>query len=111
MTKSEEEGEIVGRLARAAPETLRTDAGTNLALALGTPPRTHGVPRQSTMVLSDRELSALRLLPSRLTNAEMARECLMSVNTIKTHLKSIYAKLGVSSRAEAVSQAAVMGLL
>ena len=52
------------------------------------------------MILTDRELPVLRFLPSHLTNAEIARECFMSVNTVKAHLKNIYAKLGVSTGAE-----------
>ena len=55
--------------------------------------------------------SVLRFLPSRLTYAGIARECLMSVNTVKTHLKRIYTKLGVSSRAETVGRARLLGLL
>ncbi len=106
-----EEGDVVARLARAAAESLRTEAGASLALALGAPSRAHGGLRQSTVVLSERELSVLRFLPSRLTNSEMARECFMSVNTVKSHLKGIYAKLGVSSRADAVSRASLLGLL
>ena len=53
----------------------------------------------------------LRLLPSRLINAGIATECGMSVNTVKWHLKDIYAKLGVSSRAEAVERARLLDLL
>ena len=63
------------------------------------------------MILTDRELSVLRFLPSHLTNAEIASECLMSVNTVKAHLKNIYAKLGVSSRTETVDRARLLGLL
>ena len=53
----------------------------------------------------------LRFLPSRLTNAEIARECAVSVNTVKANLKNIYAKLAVSSRAETVERARLLGLL
>ena len=106
-----DEGPAVARLARAAAESLGTEPGTSLSVALGSPPRPRGTPRQSTAVLTDRELSVLRFLPSRLTYAEIARECLMSVNTVKTHLKSIYAKLGVTSRAETVERARLLGLL
>jgi LuxR family transcriptional regulator, maltose regulon positive regulatory protein len=53
----------------------------------------------------------LRFLPSHLTNAEIARECFMSVNTVKTHLKHVYAKLGASSRAETVERGRLLGLL
>jgi LuxR family transcriptional regulator, maltose regulon positive regulatory protein len=106
-----EEGPTVTRLARAAAESLGTESGTSLSVALGSPPRSRGTPRQSTPVLTERELSVLRFLPSRLTNAEIASECLMSVNTVKTHLKSIYAKLGVSSRAATIERARLLGLL
>jgi LuxR family transcriptional regulator, maltose regulon positive regulatory protein len=106
-----EEGPAVARLARAAAESLGTESGANLAVALGSPPRSRGAPRQPAAILTDRELLVLRFLPSHLTYAEIARECLMSVNTVKTHLKSIYAKLGVSSRAETVERARLLGLL
>jgi LuxR family transcriptional regulator, maltose regulon positive regulatory protein len=53
----------------------------------------------------------LRFLPTRLSNAEVATECFMSVNTVKTHLKGIYTKLGVSSRSQAVDRARLLGLL
>jgi LuxR family transcriptional regulator, maltose regulon positive regulatory protein len=106
-----EEGAVVARLARAAAESLGTESGINLSVALGSPPRPRGTSRQQAAVLTERELSVLRFLPSRLTNAEIARECFMSVNTVKAHLKSVYAKLGVSSRAETVERARLLGLL
>ena len=106
-----EEGPAVARLARAAAESLGTESGTSLSVALGSPPRLRGTPRHPAAVLTDRELLVLRFLPSRLTNADIARECLVSVNTVKANLKNIYAKLGVSSRAEAVERARLLGLL
>ena len=106
-----DEGPAVTRLARAAAESLGTESGTNLSVALGSPPPSRGTPRQPVAILTDRELSVLRFLPSHLTNPEIARECIMSVNTVKTHLKRIYAKLGVSSRAETIKRARLLGLL
>jgi ATP/maltotriose-dependent transcriptional regulator MalT len=106
-----EEGATVARLARAAAESLGTGSGTSLSVALGSPPRPRGTPREPTPLLTDRELLVLRFLPSRFSNAEIARECLMSVNTVKAHLKRIYAKLGVASRAAAVQRARLLGLL
>ncbi len=106
-----EEGAAVARFARAAAVSLGTESGTSLAVALGSPPRSRGTPRQLAAVLTESELSVLRFLPSRLTNAEIARECFVSVNTVKTHLKSVYAKLGVSSRAQTVERARLLGLL
>jgi LuxR family maltose regulon positive regulatory protein len=106
-----DEGPAVARLARAAAESLGTESGTDLAVALGSPPRSRGAPRQPAAILTEHELSVLRFLPSHLTYAEIARECFISVNTVKTHLKRIYAKLGGSSRAETVERARLLGLL
>ena len=61
--------------------------------------------------LSDREADVLRLLASDLDGPEIARTLVVSVNTVRTHTKSIYAKLGVNSRRAAVHRAQDMGLL
>jgi LuxR family maltose regulon positive regulatory protein len=61
--------------------------------------------------LSERELAVLRLLPSGLSQREIAAELYVSFNTVKTHVRSIFAKLGVASRAEAVERARELGLL
>jgi LuxR family maltose regulon positive regulatory protein len=62
-------------------------------------------------LLSERELAVLTLLPSLLTAREIAAEFMVSVNTVKSHIRSIYAKLGVSSRRDAVLHAHDRGLL
>jgi len=54
--------------------------------------------------LSERERTILRLLGGVLTEREIARELFLSFNTVHTHVKAIYRKLGVTSRAEAVAQ-------
>jgi LuxR family maltose regulon positive regulatory protein len=61
--------------------------------------------------LSERELEVLRLLQSELDGPEMANELVVSLNTLRTHTKNIYAKLGVSSRRAAVRRAAELDLL
>jgi LuxR family maltose regulon positive regulatory protein len=61
--------------------------------------------------LSERELDVLRLLGSDLTGPAIARELIVSLNTLRTHTRNIYAKLGVSSRRAAVRQARELGLL
>jgi LuxR family maltose regulon positive regulatory protein len=61
--------------------------------------------------LSQRELEVLRLLPSRLSQREIAAELYVSFNTIRTHTRVIFRKLGVTSRAEAVRRARELGLL
>jgi LuxR family maltose regulon positive regulatory protein len=55
--------------------------------------------------LTSRERAVLRFLPSRLTIPEIAAELYVSHNTIKGHLRTIYRKLDVNSRAEAVDAA------
>jgi LuxR family maltose regulon positive regulatory protein len=61
--------------------------------------------------LSQRELEVLRLLPSHLSQREIAAELYVSFNTIRTHTRVIFNKLGVASRAEAVARARDLGLL
>jgi LuxR family maltose regulon positive regulatory protein len=61
--------------------------------------------------LSDRELTVLRLLASRLTTTEIADALFVSPNTLKSHMKSIYRKLDVSSRADAVRDGEARGLI
>jgi LuxR family maltose regulon positive regulatory protein len=62
-------------------------------------------------LLSDRELTVLRLLASRLTTTEIAGSLFVSPNTLKSHMKSIYRKLDVSSRADAVREGEARGLI
>jgi LuxR family maltose regulon positive regulatory protein len=61
--------------------------------------------------LSDRELQVLRLLGSDLDGPAIARELVVSLNTLRTHTRNIYAKLGVNSRREAVRQAGELELV
>jgi LuxR family maltose regulon positive regulatory protein len=61
--------------------------------------------------LSERELAVLRLLGSKLSQREIAAELYVSFNTVKTHTRAIFRKLGVASRAEAVARARELGLL
>jgi DNA-binding NarL/FixJ family response regulator len=64
-----------------------------------------------TEPLSDRELEVLALLVEGLSNKLIAHRLSISEHTVKTHVTSILAKLGVSSRTEAVSQAIRRGLV
>jgi LuxR family transcriptional regulator, maltose regulon positive regulatory protein len=61
--------------------------------------------------LSESELRVLRYLPTNLRAPEIAAELFVSLNTIRTHLRSVYAKLGVHSRSDAVKRARELGLL
>jgi LuxR family maltose regulon positive regulatory protein len=70
-------------------------------------------PAQHALVepLSERELDVLRLLRSDLDGPGIARELVVSLNTVRTHTKNIYSKLGVNSRRTAVRRAEELGLL
>jgi LuxR family maltose regulon positive regulatory protein len=61
--------------------------------------------------LSERELEVLRLLQSDLAGPDIAREISVSLNTLRTHTKNIYAKLGVTSRREAVRRGGELELI
>ncbi|MET8299261.1 helix-turn-helix transcriptional regulator, partial [Streptomyces sp. NPDC005180] len=61
--------------------------------------------------LSRRELDVLRCAAQLMSTDEIAADLFLSVNTVKTHLKSVYRKLSVSRRSEAVRRARDAGLL
>ena len=70
-------------------------------------------PRNQALIepLSERELDVLRLLGTELDGPAIARELMVSLNTMRTHTKNIYTKLAVTSRRAAVRQAQELGLL
>jgi LuxR family maltose regulon positive regulatory protein len=68
-------------------------------------------PACARVQLTSRERSLVDLLPTHLTYAEMGERLYLSVNTVKAYLKSVYRKLGVSTRAEAVEASRQAGLL
>jgi LuxR family maltose regulon positive regulatory protein len=92
-------GKLLGAL-----EKEGTKAGTPLAVSEGARP-------PLVEPLSVRESEVLRLLTTHLSHAEMAEELVVSVNTVRSHVKSIYSKLDVHSRMEAVRRARELGLL
>lgn len=61
--------------------------------------------------LSERELEVLALLASGRTNAEISGDLFVAVGTVKSHLNSIYRKLGAVNRAEAIAKARKSNLL
>jgi len=64
-----------------------------------------------TEQLTESETRILRYLPTHLTVHDIANELFLSVNTVNTHRRHLYAKLGVHSRHEAVDRARALGLL
>ena len=61
--------------------------------------------------LSQGEMRVLRYLPTKLSAPEIAGELYLSVNTVKTHMRHLYDKLGVHRRHQAVERARALGLL
>ena len=62
-------------------------------------------------VLTNGETRVLHYLPTNLSAPEIADELYLSVNTVKTHQRHLYQKLGARSRTQAVEQARALGLL
>jgi ATP/maltotriose-dependent transcriptional regulator MalT len=60
---------------------------------------------------SEAELAVLRLLPTDLSTREIAGQLFLSPNTVRSHTRSIYRKLGVNARVDAVARATSLGLL
>ncbi len=75
----------------------------------GTPRRGPAAPLRDE--LSDAELRVVGYLPSNLTAAEIASELVVSTNTVRTHMRHIYAKLDAHTRSEAVARARELGLV
>jgi LuxR family maltose regulon positive regulatory protein len=69
------------------------------------------LPAELLEPLSAREREVLRFLPTMMSNADIASELFVSVNTVKTHVKSIYRKLDVTRRQDAVRRARQLQLL
>ena len=69
------------------------------------------LPAGGMEALSERERDVLRLLATDLSGPEIAGELVVSLNTVRTHTKNVYGKLGVTSRRAAVRRAGELGLL
>ncbi len=71
----------------------------------------HPRPQPMPETLSEREFEVLRLLRTELSGPEIARELVVSLNTLRTHTKNIFSKLGVNNRRAAVRRGEELGLL
>jgi LuxR family maltose regulon positive regulatory protein len=93
---------------------FRTNSLITLAPSLATSTDAGHTPQPTSLLddpLSARELEVLRLMATGLSNRDIAREFVVSLNTIKTQVKSIYGKLGVRSRDEALAVARALHLI
>jgi LuxR family transcriptional regulator, maltose regulon positive regulatory protein len=94
----------------AAPAAFISQVIDLLAQANG-PAAPPGEPTLPCEALTRSEVRVLRYLPSNLSTREIAAELYLSTNTVKTHQRHLYQKLGASSRTEAVERARALGLL
>jgi LuxR family maltose regulon positive regulatory protein len=98
-------------LAEAKRRSIAPEFAGRLLAAFDAPADKAAIPHAGIEPLSDRELEVLRLLASDLSGPDIANELVVSLNTMRTHTKNIYAKLGVNSRREAVHRAGELGLI
>ena len=114
---------LMAFLIHPAPELLERHARQHtayaaliakiLSLLAGTsrPAAPAGEPQRLREPLSPAETRVLRYLPTNLTAPEIAGQLYLSVNTVQTHVRHLYQKLGAHRRSEAVDQARTLGLL
>ena len=74
-------------------------------------PETRGPLSLRQEPLTDRETEVLTLLATGMSNAEIGDELFISINTVKSHLKNVYGKLGVDNRTRALSTALELGVI
>jgi LuxR family maltose regulon positive regulatory protein len=106
-----DEGAPMAALLAADRATAMPNYVQRLQAAFG---ETVGAPPAKQLLvepLSERELDVLRLLATDLSGPQIASELVVSLNTVRTHTKSIYAKLAVNSRRAAVRRGSELDLL
>jgi len=108
-----DEGEpMVALLRQAYARGIEPSYVAILLSSAGTPAHTALPPAGSLLEpLTERERDVLRLLMAGLPNAMMARELVISIGTVKSHINHIYGKLGVQSRSQAIARAHTLHLL
>ncbi len=97
--------------ARARARVRGRSPGADTGPRRPTPVTTAATSSPGTEALSEREREVLRLLASDLSGPDIARHLYVSVNTLRTHTKHIFTKLGVTTRRAAVARATELGLL
>jgi LuxR family maltose regulon positive regulatory protein len=112
VRKFVDEGPSMARLLEVAVKHGNTPhSARRLLTAFGSASDSSPVTQALIEPLSKRELQVLRLLRTDLDGPDMAHELVVSLNTVRTHIKNIYSKLGVSNRRAAIRRAEELGLL
>ena len=107
-----DEGPLMAAVLGAAVEReIAPQYARRLLTALATPDHRTPAPQVLIDPLSERELDVLRLLGTDLGGPGIARELVVSLHTVRSHTKKIYAKLGVNNRREAVRRAEELDLI
>ena len=97
-------------LRQAASRGIADEYARKLLAAFATPARE--TPTQTLVdPLSERELEVLRLLATNLSSTDIAQELTIAVSTVRSHTKSIYSKLNVHRRLDAVERAKELQLI
>ncbi|PMP74483.1 MAG: LuxR family transcriptional regulator, partial [Roseiflexus castenholzii] len=104
-----DEGEALKHLLAGIQKSRKDDFVAGLLAAFGAPAHID----QSALIepLTEREMDVLKLVAEGLSNPEIAEKLYLSVGTVKTHVKHIYAKLGVDDRVTAAGKARELGLI
>jgi LuxR family maltose regulon positive regulatory protein len=97
------------RLLAAFPATLKAEPRTRNVVSAKLPPASHVPPLVEP--LSSRELEVLRLIADGKANAEIAQTLVIALSTVKTHTNSIFGKLQVTSRTQALARARSLQLI
>ena len=107
-----DEGAPMGKLLRQAiAQGIAVDYVSKLLAALENEMKDERRMTELVEPLSERELEVLRFLTTHLSSTEIAEELFISVHTVRSHMKSIYGKLNVHSRKDAVRRAKELELL
>jgi DNA-binding CsgD family transcriptional regulator len=111
-------GFLLGAIARDAALICETEDLLAGVVEPGPPPGNEGAGDEEDgmrenrrLALTDGEIRVLHYLPTNLSAREIAGELYLSVNTVKTHQRHLYQKLGARSRSQAVERARASGLL
>jgi LuxR family maltose regulon positive regulatory protein len=118
-----DEGEPIARLLmqileaqrkgrRALTEGFAPECTSRLLAAFGDSPQAASLAEQGLIEpLTEREMEVLRLIAGGLSNREIARELVVAVSTVKSHINRFYGKLDVRNRTQVVAQARTLRLL